>query len=387
MTMHFSISCERTNFLLALQAAEAVVPSNSAKPILTNLLLRVEDGILEIVATDQQVGLRAVLRQLEIVGEGEVIVPARQLVNILKESASPTVQCTVQEDGGRSEIVVALADGHYNIPAVVGESFPAVSHFPAEGDRITLAGPDLESMIHQTAFAVDRDRTSAVLSGVYVAVNQGEFVMAATNSMVLCESVLRDERFDQEMTAIVPAVTINHLNRIIGSAKPQQVEICVSAKLIFIRVVIGSGKTGGAGNIQVELTSRLVEGTYPAYRNALPPASEVQATFDARELASAVRRTALMTSNASRAIVMNIEDGKSMLSNLNNTSGSAEVPVRCTFTGSGETKIGLNATYLTDVLRVYDGDEISIELNGPGKGLIMHNKSVTFLIMPIRVHD
>ena len=49
----------------------------------------------------------------------------------------------------------------------------------------------------------------------------------------------------------MPAATINHLSRILSSAKPEQVEITVAGKLVFVRVVVGSGEAGGAGNIQM----------------------------------------------------------------------------------------------------------------------------------------
>lgn len=376
------VRCEREDLLAALQAADAVVPSNSAKPILTNLQLSATGEALEIAATDLQVGLRAILRRLEILQPGQVVVPARSLVSILKESRSPTVLLALENEEGRSQLRLDLADGDYRIPAVVGETFPPVSAFPETDERITIAGPELESMIRKTAFAVDRDRTSAVLSGVYCAVGEGEFVLAATDGKVLSESVLRDAGFDLKLQAIIPAATVSHLNRILGSAKPKQVEIALAGKLIFLRVVVDSGEAGGAGNIQVELTSRLVEGSYPAYRNALPTQSQTKVTFAADELNSAVRRTALMTSSASRGIVLEIGGDQAVLSNLNNTTGSARIPLACRYAGSGE-RLGLNAQYLGEVLRAYESDELTMELNGPGKGMIIREERTTFLIMPI----
>ena len=119
-------------------------------------------------------------------------------------------------------------------------------------------------MIRQTSFAVDRDRSSAVLSGVFLRVAEGEFLLAATDGKVLSEALCKESAYENmDLTAIVPSVTINHLNRILGSHHPQQVEIALNQKLIFVRVVVGAGDNSES-NIQVELTSRLVEGSYPA---------------------------------------------------------------------------------------------------------------------------
>ena len=89
-----------------------------------------------------------------------------------------------------------------------------------------------------------------------------------------------------------------------------------------------------------------------------------------------------MTSNASRAIVLDLDGGGAVLSNLNNSSGSARIPVSCEYDGA-QHRFGLNAQYLTEVLKAYEGDSITMELNGAGKGMIAREEGVTFLIMPI----
>lgn len=378
------LRCERDDLLAAVQAADAVVPSNSAKPILTNLMLDAREGQVEIVATDLQVGLRAVVRRVEVDSPGQVVVPARQLNTILKESRSPAVSLVLETGEANAQLVIELADGDYRIPAVVGETFPQVSAFPADQQRVAVPGEALEQMIRKAAFAVDRDRTSAVLSGVHLSIGDGELVLAATDGKVLAEAVHQDDSYqaDEPMVAIVPSSTIQHLNRILGTGRCDAVELAIAGKLIFIRATIASGEVGGAGSIQVELTSRLIDGAYPAYRNALPASAQHRVTFTAKELASAVRRTALMTSSAARGIVLEVANDQAILSNLTTTTGTARIPLSCRYQGP-EVRLGLNAQYLGDVLRAFDGDEFEIELNGSGRGLIVREPAVTFLIMPI----
>jgi DNA polymerase III sliding clamp (beta) subunit (PCNA family) len=102
-------------------------------------------------------------------------------------------------------------------------------------------------------------------------------------------------------------------------------------------------------------------------------------TFSAGELASAVRRAALMTNQTSRGIVMALEAGKAVFSNLNYTNGSVRIPVACDYNGL-TCKLGLNAQYLSDVLKVWSKDRIDIEIS---RGLVMREPGVTYLIMPI----
>lgn len=379
----FQIRCPRADLLLSLQAADAVVPSSSANPVVNNLKLKTQDKQLEVLATDTQVGLRALVRRIDVDADGEVIIPARQLVSILKESASTDVQMTLMQDEGQQQLQIKLSDGDYNLPIIASDTFPSISHFPDSGETLQIPSQTLERMIKQTSFAVDRDRTSAVLSGVYLAARDGEFILAATDGKVLAESVDRHDMYgaSEELQAIVPAVTINHVSRILNADANTDVDISVQKKLIFIRSTIGGGEAG-SGSIQVELSSRLVEGSYPSYRNAIASDAQSQVSFDTRALLSAVRRTALMTSAASRGIVLQLGAKEAILSNLNHTAGSARIPLPCAFDG-GEERLGMNAGYLSEVLKVLGTDQCRIELNGPGKGMIIRSDNCCFLIMPI----
>ena len=371
-----AISCEREALLSAIQTADAVVPTSSAKPICTNLQIVAKPQRLEIIATDMQVGLRAIIGSVQIDQTGETIVAARQIGSILKESRSHDVGLKLVQREDHSHVAITLGDGDYQVPALIGETFPPVSLFPADAPTVSLDAERCEEMIRQTIFAVDKDRTSAVLSGVLLTVGNGEIVFAATDGKILCEAVARDPGFAPEhpISVVIPAVTVNHLSRILQATKPKAVEIAFAGTVIFFRIA-----TDGPHGLQVELTSRLVEGNFPPYRNALPAGSEHDVVFESAELASAVRRTALMTSNTARGIVMSLDGGKAVLSNLNYTNGSAKIPVSCRYSGAPQ-RFGINAQYLSEVLKVYKNPSIRIEL---ARGLIMREGGVTYLIMPI----
>jgi len=379
------LTCDREDLLQALQIADAVVPSTSSKPILTNIHLIAEAGQLDILATDQQIGLRAVLRRLSVDQTGSVVVPARQTVSILRESQSPNVYLRVERSSGGNIMHLELADGDYRVPGISGDSFPEVGGYPAEADSVILPGIELERMIRKTIFAVDKERSSAVLSGLLFKVADGECLLAATDGKVLSEAVFtHDSLTGVDWQAVVPASTINHLQRVIGASKPDEVAVAVSDRLFCAQVAV-RGRQGEVVT-QVELVSRLVDGHFPSYRNAMPKEPQGTATFRRDELASAVRRVALMTSNASRAIVFELGHDQVILSNLNVTTGSARIPVPCVHDG-GDERFGLNSQFLGEVMRAFDQEEITWELNGAGRGLIAREPGSTFLLMPITLHS
>lgn len=369
------LRCDRADLLAAIQAADAVAPSNSAKPIITNLLFDAKPDRLEVIATDLQVGLRSVVKAVQVETPGQAVVQARQLASILKESRSQTVDMHLDIRGEVHQLTIQLVDGDYQIPAVVGETFPPVQFFPEDVPTITIRGPRFEEMVRQTVFGIDKDRTSAVLSGIFISVGNGEFVLAATDGKILCEAVEKNETFqlgEEAVQSVVPAVTISHLQRIMATSPAETVTLAFAGKLLFVRLI-------NTGNLRVEITSRLVEGNFPSYRNALPMNTAASVTFQVSELASAVRRAALMTSQSSRGIIMQLDRDQAIFSNLNYTNGSARIPVACSYSGS-TLKLGINAQYMSDVLKVYKSEKVTIELS---RGMIMREPFATYLLMPI----
>jgi len=370
---------DREHLLAAILAADAVVPSTSSKPILTNLMLDAKAAHLEINATDGQVGLRSVVRRVEVTGVGQAVVNSRQLAMILRESASPTATLALESTGEQSILAIKLSDGDYSVPAVVGETFPPVSLFPADVVPFALPAKRLEDMLKRTTFAMDKERTSPTLSGLSLTIGNGEIIIAATDGKVLSEAVEKNEAFhlpnDERFAVVLPAVAVNHLGRILSTAAAAQekVELAFAGKLAFLRMAIADG-------LSVEFITRLVDGTFPAYRAAMTNTTgQVGITFHTAQLASAVRRVALMTQQASRAIVMSLDKDQAVFSNMNYTNGSARIEVTCQYSGA-PAKFGLNSQYMTDILKVYGGEHIGIEIS---RGLIMREPGVTYLVMPI----
>ncbi|MBN8525492.1 MAG: DNA polymerase III subunit beta [Planctomycetes bacterium] len=375
-TPSLQLRADRERLLAAVAAADAVVPTTSTKPIQTHLLLEGKDGRVEVTASDSQVGMRAVVSGIEIQSAGAVVVQSRQLAMILKESSSPSVEMQVLPSGDSVHLAIRLSDGDYTLPLILGETLPPVSFFPADAKAISLPGKRFEHMLRQTSFAMDKDRSSPVLSGLLVSITAGELCLAATDGKVLAEAVEKDPSFappeGENFQAVLPFATITHLTRILGSGQPDRVQLAFAQKLVFARLRL-------SGDLTVDLTSRLVEGSFPAYRMAISGTATNVVTFDTPALASAVRRVSLMITAANRAVVLRLEKDKAVLENLPGVGGNARIPLVCQY-GGNPVRLGINAAYLADVLRIFGGERLAIEL---GRGLIMREPGATYLVMPI----
>jgi len=307
---------------------------------------------------------------------GTVVVAARQLALILRESSSPSAELAVTPSGDSAQLAIRLADGDYHLPIIIGETLPPVSFFPADAKAVSIPGKRCELMLRQTAFAMDKDRSSPVLSGLLIMVGAGEICLAGTDGKVLAEAVEKDETIaspeGDQFQAVLPYGTVQHLQRILSGGQPDRIQISFAQKLVFVRLRL-------AGDLTVDLTSRLVEGSFPAYRMAISGSATSVVTFESPALASAVRRVSLMVTNANKAIVLNLERDQAVLANMPGAGGNARIPVACQYSGNA-VRLGINAQYLSDVLRVYGGDHLKVEL---GRGLIMRETGATYLVMPI----
>jgi DNA polymerase-3 subunit beta len=375
------LRADRDHLLAAIAAADAVVPSTSSKPILQNLVLDAKAAHLEVIASDSQVGLRAVVRRVEILGQGQAVVASRQFAQILRESASRTVELELIATGEQATLAIRLGDGDYQVPAVIGETFPPVSFFPADVVPFRIPGGKLESMLRKTTFAMDKERTSPTLSGLSLTLGNGDLIIAATDGKVLSEAVEHGEAYHlsqagEVLAVVLPAPAVGHLSRILSGsapAKSDSVELAFAGRLLFIRLALEDG-------LRVELTARLVEGVFPNYRGALSSATgQISLTFHTAQLASAVRRVALMNNQTSKAIVLALDKDQAIFSNMNAAQGSARIPVSCQYAGA-PAKYGINSDYIQAILKVFEGEHIGIEMS---RGLIMREPGITFLIMPI----
>ena len=237
-------------------------------------------------------------------------------------------------------------------------------------------------MFDKTVFAVDHDRNNVVLSGLLFQVTEDEIICTATDGKVLSESRTREGDFSAVAGSriVVPASTIQQVQKIMRGHDVDSVVLAVipDKQLISIRLSLQTGT-------QIELTSRLVDGIYPTYENALPASNENEIGFVSSVLAGAVRRTALLAQGNTKAIIAEIKDNQAVFQNMTSVAGSATIPIECVYDGP-PLRIGLNSRYLKEVLDHLDGDKFELGYNGSGRGMIIRQgDDQVFLIMPINV--
>jgi len=363
------VICDRAALAEALNLAGGVVVSRTPKPVLTCVKLSAEGGALTLAATDLEVALHRTIDQVETQEDGEALVSADKLTAIVRESSDPTL--TLETEGDTTH--VRGADSHYKIFGYPPSEFPPVKPFDGEADY-TIGAGSLDELISKTLFATARENSRYAINGVLVEREGKHLTMVATDGRRLAFARGAAGGDGEGQSVIIPTKALNLIGRLLDDPGEE------------VRVKVTENQAVFATEAAT-LTTNLVEGNFPPYKDVIPKDQDRKATFATDKLASAVRRAALLTNEESKGVKLAFSAEQLVLSSRAPEMGEAEVNVPVeSYTGEA-VEIGFNPQFLTDVLKVVDADEVSIELKSPDKpGVIKTGPDFLYVLMPIRLN-
>ncbi len=361
------VICDRGVLVEALNLAGGVATGRTTKPVLLCVKLTASDGTLNLAATDLDVGLSLTLNQVEVADEGSVLVPADKLASIVRESVDPTI--TVESEGETTHI--RGADSHFKIFGQPVAEFPPVDSFKGEPDFSVTAG-QIVDLINKTIFATARETSRYAINGVLLERDGKKLSMVATDGRRLALARgSASEAGSGSTSAIVPTKTLNLLMKLLDD--PSET----------LRVRIADGMVH-FGTESATLSSKLVEGNFPPYRDVVPKDQDKKATFATDVLASAVRRASLLTNEESKGVRFAFSENELQLSSRAPEMGEAEINVPVESYSGDSLEIGFNPFFVTDVLKVVDQSQVTFEMKAPNKpGTLKAGTDFLYVVMPV----
>ena len=368
--MKFSIPCDQ--FVASLGVAARGVSTRSAIQTLSGVLVRAEGSRLELQATDMELGIRvAVPAQVE--REGEAVVPGRLLLDVVR--ALPKEELSFEYRSSQQDVEVVSGTAKFHLRTLPLEDFPKLPE--PGGSTMRVPSAAFVETINRVARSASRDETRPHLTGVLVSASGKELRMVATDSYRLSvKETSLDQPLDGELEANVPARTLQELGRVAGGDNPEA-EIEIAA--LENQVVFTVGDT--------VLSSRLVEGRFPNYRQLLPESFEHELRLSTAELLEVVRRISLLAQK-NAPLRMAFSDGALEVSAQTPDVGEASESLPVPFKGE-PLEIGFNPEFLRDGLESAESDELVLKLISPLRpGLIQSGDDggFTYLVMPIRLN-
>ena len=370
------LSTRRDDLFAQLQTVTRAASTRSAIQALSGVQILAKGGSIELRATDMEIGLRVSVPG-EVVREGSAVLPARLLVDVVRALPGDSVSLELRPTEQDIELIAGSATFH--IRTLRLEDFPP---FPEpEGDaRVQVPAGAFVETVNKVARSASRDETRPVLTGILVSAGGEELRMVATDSYRLSVKETKLETaIDGEFEANVPARALQELARIVGHVGADSLAVAVRTNQVVFEV--------GAGDQAVVLSSRLIDGQFPNYRQLLPDAYEHELRLAGGEVTDVVRRISLLAQK-NAPLRLAFKEGELTVSARTPDIGEASETIPVPFSGEA-LEIGFNPDFLRDGLEGVDDGDVLLKLISPLRpGLIQaaDGSGFLYLLMPIRLN-
>jgi DNA polymerase-3 subunit beta len=370
LIVKLSTSC--AELLAQLGTVSRVASTRSAVQALSGVQLIAQDGAAELRATDMEVGLRVPLGA-EIERPGTVVLPGRLMLDVAR--SLPGDRVTIELRPAEQDVEVVSGSATFHIRTLRAEDFPP---FPEPGGDAVVHVPTTAFVetITKVARSASRDETRPILTGILVSASGTELRMVATDSYRLSvKETGLEGALDGDFEANVPARALQELARIAQQGHADALTVSVRDNQIVF-------EAGGS-----TLSSRLIDGQFPNYRQLLPEAYEHELTLSAGELTDVVRRMSLMAQK-NAPLRLRFSEGELTVSAQTPDVGEAQETLPVPFAGE-PFEIGFNPEFLRDGLESVESGDLVLKLISPLRpGLIeaADGSGFLYLIMPIRLN-
>ena len=366
------ISLERDALLGQLQAVSRVASTRSAIQALSGVQITVHATACELRATDMDMGLRVPL-EAEVAREGVVVLPARLLVDVVRSLPAPQVSLELRSTQQDVELVSGKATFHIRV--LRAEDFPPFPE-PDLDAAVTVPAAAFVATALKVAGSASRDETRPVLTGILVSASDRELRMVATDSYRLSvkETVL-EAPLPSAFEVNVPARALQELARVAAHVPDQDLQVSVRQNQVLF--VLGG----------VVLSSRLIDGQFPNYRQLVPEGFEHELRIAGAELTEVVRRISLLAQK-NAPLRLSFKEGELTVSAQTPDVGEALESLPVAFQGE-PLEIGFNPEFLRAGLEAVEQGDILVKLISPLRpGLIeaADESRFQYLIMPIRLN-
>lgn len=372
------LSTASADLLAQLQSVSRVASTRSAIQALSGVQVAATSAGVELRATDQEISLRVPLTA-EVEREGTVVLPARLLLDVARSLPKNADRVSLELRAEQQDVEVVAGSAKFHLRTLRAEDFPtlpAVGGTESEDTVVDVPAHAFVETIEMVSKSASRDETRPILTGILVSASGSELRMVATDSYRLSvKETALEVPLDPGFEANVPARALDELRTVVASTGADVIRIGVRANQVVFEV-------GGA-----VLSSRLIDGQFPNYRQLIPDGYEHQLRISGEELGDVVKRISLMAQK-NAPLRLAFADGELTVSAQTPDVGEASEPLPVPFAGEAF-EIGFNPEFLRDGLDSVGSEDLILKLISPLRpGLIegADESGFLYLIMPIRLN-
>jgi len=365
------VICNRGALLEALNVVGNVVTARTPKPVLQCLKLSAANGSLTVAGTDLEVAIRYSDSQVQIEAEGETLIRADKLRDIVRESVDDTLSIEVSGDSAS----IKGQDSHFKIFTQSVSEFPPIPDFSGDPQFQVPAG-QLKQLIGQTIFATAKEGSRFAYNAVQLVAKAKKITLVSTDSRRLAlakGNLMAGDKLDKEgARSLVPAKAMGLLEKLLLDPEEPVGFQTTENQIIF--------RTSSA-----TLTSNLVEGQFPPYEDVIPKDPDKKMTASTVDFLSAIRRASLLTTEESKGVRLSFNKKGLVLSSRSAESGEATVTFPCRYEGA-DIEVGFNPSFVVEALRVVGTEEVALELTAPNRPCLLRGgPDFLYVIMPVNL--
>lgn len=363
------VKLDKETLQKGIQTVQNAVSQKGGLPILFNILFEtIKNKKIKLVATDLEIGITSIIDG-EIQEDGAISIPAKKISDIVKELPNEKINLSAKKN---NQITIKCEKSTFKMMGLPKEEFPKIPEL-VDKDILTLPQKLLKTMLNMTSFAISKDETRYILSGVLLVATENKLRLVATDGRRLA-MIEKEAPKSSNLTKkiIVPAKAVSELLRILR--EDGEVKISFSENQLSFELD------------DTLLITRLIEGEYPNYEQVIPKPTQEKLRLNKDRFYSATKRASLFTTPDSQSVKFDVLKNKLIISKGAQDGSESREEIDCSYNGE-EMTIGFNPNYLMDALKNIDEEEIGFELTSPEKpGVIRADgNSYVYIILPMQL--
>ena len=358
---------EKANLIDGLQKVSSVIGTRTTLPILSEVMVEAKDNSLVLTATDLEIRITMKI-QAEVIEQGKTALPPKILLSIIRKLDDESIEMSL-DDSHHLEFKSGASS--YKILGMSPEDFPLPIEF-SPVRSFTFKRNEVTRMLDRISYASSTDDSRKTLNGILFAVKENAFTMVATDGkrLALVEQVA--ENFSgEDGQAIVPAKSAQEIQRIFAGSDEE------------MRIEFGENQASFTSE-SITLTTKLVEGNYPNYRQVIPTSFSRQVELPSSEFASAMQRISFVVSETSAWVMLTFGNNEVKMKASSTEKGSGEESVKIEYDGP-EMSASFNPAFLLAPFLHLDADKVTMQFNdGYNPVALSCGDGFLYVIMPMR---
>lgn len=373
------ISCTQENLNQGLMVVSHIAYKNTNLPILSNILIKANNKLLTLSATNLEIGITIQIRS-KIEKEGEYSVDAKLFSDYVSYLPKNRIDLELEDDN----LKIICEKQKTKIKGQLSVEFPLIPKIEKNNPYIVSA-KEFKQAISEVVFAVSTSESRPEISGVFMGLYPDNIILTATDSYRLAEKKIKltDNKNNNERKIIIPVKTLNEISRILGIFKDnislddvENIEIYISENQIMFSY---NG---------IDLVSRLIEGQYPDYTQIIPSSYKTLAKLNIKDLIKVVKTSSLFTKSGINDVKIELNSTSKEITITSSSSQTGEniSTIESEITGE-DNNIVLNYRYLLDGLQNISSNNVVLEINNSNSPCVIKpndDDNYIYIIMPIK---